>query len=735
MTSIKSVKRAPAVPVQLPTAEMRAKLAESLLDSPKLIKTHGFEPMLGTPDGQKAIKGILIPYFDMKGKVLHDFWRYRFLGDPRQGFERLTAKKPQRYTQPKGKAPRAYFSPAVSWPALAADPERQIVLTEGEFKSACACVCGFPTIGLGGVWNFTEKRAQTRELMDDLKHFEWSGRDVVVCYDSDAAQNDQVRKAEFRVADMLSVHGAHVRVARLPSLSDGRKCGIDDFLAHPDHGPVAFQALLDAAEPFAELEALYKLNLELAVVMNPVCYYVKYSHEPSGYLQKLDVGTVRAQKDMAEALATKFILQQGPKKKDGSDGPMVQTPLFLRWYHWEGRTTAKYMRYVPGAAGMNGELINTWGGWGVDPVTDEQLGGKPLDVDPWLDLLSAVFEGSEPEHRKWFDNWLAYQFQHPGTKMSSCVVMSSKVHGIGKSFVAEILARIHGRAGDPYVAGCLNGNEHVNSSKIDLLGLTGGRNDWARGRTFVFGEDIRGTTAQESREIRDQLKDAITRTTVRIDEKYMKPIEFEDRCNFIFSTNDPTVFQLDDEDRRFFVVESIATAPRSYEFYKTVDKWSKTHGPAHLHRWLLEFKLDPDFAPNTRPPMTDVKADVLEANATWVDQWCRDLKNAPERILSGGYGLPVRKLYAQEDLLRLLDPDDNKKLSKNVFGRALRAERIPATKLVRLPDGRQRVLYAPKGFNGLPPGLVDLGKWYMEERGEKFTELKEEKRAKFTRQR
>lgn len=697
----------------LPVEAFHAKLAESLLDDAKLIKAHGFEPALATPDGRVALRGIVIPYYDINGKRTDDFWRYRFLEDPRKGFERLTTKKMQRYTQPVKKAPRTYFSPVVPWSKVAKDVAVPLVVTEGEFKAACACVHGFATLGLGGVWNFTEKHANGRTLLPDLSQIKWEGREVVVCYDSDAVHNDQVRKAEYRIAEALVTKGARVRVARLPTGNDGHKCGIDDFFAS---GRTAedFQRVLDKAEPFAELEAMFKLNLELAVVMNPVCYYVKYSHEPDGYLPKMDVGAVRTQKDMAEALSTKTISIVIGKGKDGEPKTAL-VPVFTRWCQWDGRTTAKRMAYTPGAAGMNGELINTWSGWGVDPVTDDQMDGKPLDIQPWNDLLDVVFEGAEPEHRLWFERWVAYPFQHPGAKMLTCTILSSTNHGVGKSFVSEVIARIYGRGGDPYVRNCLNGNEHVNAGKIDLMALTSGRNDWARGRQFVFGEDVRGTTSSESREIRDQLKDAITRTTVRVDEKYMRPIEFEDRCNLMFSTNDPTVFQMDDEDRRFFVIETTAL-PRSNEFYQAIDRWSKSHGPAHLHRHFLQMDLG-DFAPNTRPPMTSAKQSVQDASAAWVDQWAMDLRTAPKKILAGEYNLPIYRLYTVEDLLKLYDPDDKEKMSRPWFGNALRRARIPVTKQVRFPDGRQRVLFAPQGFDGLPASLTVLGKMYHEERG------------------
>ena len=147
-----------------------------------------------------------------------------------------------------------------------------------------------------------------------------------------------------------------------------------------------------------------------------------------------------------------------------------------------------------------------------------------------------------------------------------------------------------------------------------------------------------------------------------------------------------------------------------------LDKWSKTHGPAHLHRHFLEFDLG-DMAPNTRPPVTQVKRDVADASTTWMDQWCHDLKDSPDTVLAGPYNMTVYRLYTSEDLLAILDPEDKKHISRNAFGRALRQARIPATWQLRMPDGRQRVLFAPKGLEGLPPMGAVYGKLYLEERG------------------
>ena len=707
-----SVSRGAPEPLKLPTEEMLKKLAESGLDAPSVRSEHGFCAAMQTPDGRHAIRGIVIPYFDVDGKKT-EFWRYRYLDDPRTPVERMLQKKKQKYTQPRGAAPRVYFAPGVAWPALLRDVDQRLVITEGEFKSACACRNGYATLGLGGVWNFAERAGGIRELLPELQGVQWRNRQVIIAFDSDAVENQKVRAAEYRVAQMLCAQGAFVHVARLPPLNGGAKCGLDDFIMH--FGPDALEEVLSHAESFAEMEALLRLNLELTVVLNPAVYFAKYAEVGRGFLPKLDVGAPRTGGDMAEVLATKIVEMPGQPRKDGTPGSPVRAKLFDLWRNWEGRMTVKRIDYRPGEAGLTSDCLNTWSGWGVDPVSDEQLDGKKLDVQPWNDLLDLVLSGADAETRHWFECWIAYPFQHPGAKLLQCVILSSLAHGLGKSFISEILARIYGRAGDPYVATCLNGNpDHVNAVKVDLMALTSGRNDWARSRQFVFGEDVRGTTAAESREVRDQLKDAVTRTTVRVDEKYMRPIEFSDRCNLMFSTNDPTVFQMDNGDRRFFVWESYAH-PQSPEWYRRIDTWSKTYGPSHLHRHFLEMDLS-EFDPTAWAPNTDAKESVVNAGEDWLSQWARDLAKAPKALLAGEYGAQVYQFYTMDDLARVYDPENAKRISRSALGRALHGARVPATpRAIRMMDGRQRVVYAPQGLPASIP-VGDIAKIYAEER-------------------
>jgi putative DNA primase/helicase len=164
--------------------------------------------------------------------------------------------KPIKYESPKGASNRAYFPPGTL--AALKDSSIPLVLTEGEKKAAKADQEGFACIGLVGVYGWQKKRTKDkddkpqgeRELIDDLAAIPWQGRPVFLCFDSDAATNPNVRRAECHLAEALARKGAIVKVVRLPQgdpRPDGTagKVGLDDFLMA--RGPDAFRELLAAA--------------------------------------------------------------------------------------------------------------------------------------------------------------------------------------------------------------------------------------------------------------------------------------------------------------------------------------------------------------------------------------------------------------------------------------------------------------------------------------------------------
>jgi putative DNA primase/helicase len=130
---------------------------------------------------------------------------------------------------------------------LLADPARPLIICEGELKSAKASKEGFPSIALGGVDSFRSQKAGIA-FLPELEAINWEGREVFIVFDTDPATktNKHVAMAIQTLATLLIERGAIVKRVDLPTLQEGRKCGLDDYFVAA--GAPAFRELLEAAE-------------------------------------------------------------------------------------------------------------------------------------------------------------------------------------------------------------------------------------------------------------------------------------------------------------------------------------------------------------------------------------------------------------------------------------------------------------------------------------------------------
>lgn len=155
---------------------------------------------------------------------------------------------PAKYLSPKGAGNRAYVLPEVR---VAASAGETIYVTEGEKKALAATGVGIPTIGLTGVWAFTD--GETKDLIDDLAPHVASGRAVTFVVDSDAAVNHGIAAAAHRLNQCAANRGCELRVLVLPPHFEGSKearhpvkAGLDDAIVRD--GAEHVRALLATAE-------------------------------------------------------------------------------------------------------------------------------------------------------------------------------------------------------------------------------------------------------------------------------------------------------------------------------------------------------------------------------------------------------------------------------------------------------------------------------------------------------
>ena len=568
------------------------------------------------------------------------FYRIRYLGAEAPGFKALSDAKPRRYAQEAESGVCAYFPlhPAVDWRLTMADPARPLIMTEGELKAACACALKFPTIGLGGVYNWRSAKDGI-SFLPELEAVEWVRRRVYLVFDSDLRTNQMVCAALAQIAGALAERGALPFIAALPEVGEeGKKTGLDDFLVA--RGPEALEEVLEAAQPLTLAEALFALNDEVVYVRDPGLVVVRQTG------QRLTPAAFTAHAYSARPFHEQVLDKEGQVKLKPAKAAQA-------WLAWSVRAEVGRLTYAPGepkeTEHLGAPAFNLWPGWGCEP--------RKGDVKPFLALVAHVFAGAEPEAVKWFLRWLACPLQRPGVKMHSSVVIWSPVEGVGKSMFGYTVKRIYGE----------------NFAEIGQQHLEGSFTEWAENKQFVMGEEITGS---DKRAHAAALRQFITQESMRINVKMIPSYVVPDHINYLFTSNSPDAFFMNDLDRRYFVHEVTAQAFGD-EFFTDYFRWLDEEGGASaLFDWLMRHDLG-DFNPKAPAFKTRARERMIHDSKSDIGAWVAALKVDPDGILRVGDCPVAGDLFTARELFELYDPVRRTNASANGLARELRKAGFP----------------------------------------------------------
>lgn len=167
--------------------------------------------------------------------------------------------KAQKYLRRAGE-PNSLFNPGVDLTQAG-----ELWIVEGELKALCGHSQGLPIVGLSGVYNWRtscpeaellaegEKLTDEEALLPELAQVDWSGKKINLLYDSDITSGHRAYDAFPRLAEQLYRLGAEeVRVLSLPSVTQGQKTGLDEFILArgPEQALQDLQAMRGRAEPY-----------------------------------------------------------------------------------------------------------------------------------------------------------------------------------------------------------------------------------------------------------------------------------------------------------------------------------------------------------------------------------------------------------------------------------------------------------------------------------------------------
>lgn len=620
----------------------------------------------------EAQPALVIPYYDpLTGKPLRphkawpDFYRLRYLGEGQvKGFAEAAGVKPSRYTQPRNTGVCAYFARCVDWADMADD--EPLLMTEGELKAAKACFEGFPTIGLGGVYNF-RSTAQGIFFLPELEAMNWVRRKVTIVYDSDYANNPMICSAINALADELAERGALPHVATLPDVyaEENRKTGLDDFLV--ERGDDELLEILKEAEPLGISRRLWAMNKEVVYIRDPGMVVATKTR------QKMDCSKFSAHSDWATASVA--------ERKVRPNGSIVieKVPAAPVWLKWPMRQAVDKVSYLPGQERFVEQddgltVLNQWQGWGVQP--------EKGDVKPWLQLIDFLFTGAEPAAKKWFLDWCAYPIQFPGTKLFSAVIVHGRHTGTGKTLAGYTLARIYGQ-------------NFIKIKSKDLYDTW-----WAENRQFVLGDEISGS---DKRAEADMMKAMITQEEININIKYIPQFSVPDCVNYYLTSNHADALFLEDEDRRLFVHE-VTSPPLPLDFYQKYDRWlKKEKGAAALMHWFQERDLS-GFMPMGPAFRTAARERMIMSGKSDIQMWLAELRENPDGKLRLGQLHHQRDLFTSAELLSMYEHEHERQIGKVTVNGMSRALATAGFKHVsdsplNSSDGRQGRYYAVRNID------------------------------------
>ena len=149
--------------------------------------------------------------------------------------------------------------------------------------------------------------------------------------------------------------------------------------------------------------------------------------------------------------------------------------------------------------------------------------------------------------------------------------------------------------------------------------MDGGYQSYIADKILVVLEELNlgsGITAY------NRLKSMITESTVVINEKYVKQREAPNLANFVFLSNLDAPLFIEQDDRRFFVIDTPAQK-REPEYWTEFHSWWRSNlGVVKAYLGSLDLS---EFQPKATPPMTAAKERLKQQSSTPLAQALTEL--------------------------------------------------------------------------------------------------------------
>jgi len=231
---------------------------------------------------------------------------------------------------------------------------------------------------------------------------------------------------------------------------------------------------------------------------------------------------------------------------------------------------------------------------------------EPRDISIYkrhVDILMGNVNGDKPSLSEYFHKLIAQKIQKPGLKWRVMPFIRS-TQGVGKDVWAAFISKIFGYN---YV--------HKACAVGDVMGKSSAHQE---GKLLVVFSEM--SYADTSLHMED-LKDAITADYVVVKKKYVNEYKIRQTTDFIGFSNNFGAIQVDQGERRLFVVTSSGLYANDHEYFTPLLEWM---GKQENQRAVYDFYMDMDvenFDSSAARPVTEDHKEMACSNRTTLDNF------------------------------------------------------------------------------------------------------------------
>ena len=202
------------------------------------------------------------------------------------------------------------------------------------------------------------------------------------------------------------------------------------------------------------------------------------------------------------------------------------------------------------------------------------------------------------------EHWMARGLFKQTERVRYAVFLVSHTKGLGKGILCNILSELYGR--------------HLSVNVNGLGGVVGRFQASLKGRMLVSVAETVDRGDNNRFSACEALKPLITEDFVTIEQKYRDAISVENYMRFVFSSNHLDGLPIDQNERRFLVINAASTKPFSSDFYADLSGLARTEeGLSDIAAYLQERVGDPLPA---RAPQGDLMDAIEDLTPEWINE-------------------------------------------------------------------------------------------------------------------